>query len=118
MKNINVVSKLNNPKECNDVYIGRGSILGNPFTSKKLSKTKAKYKCATKEESIKKYNTYILDKIEKNDAEIIKELNRISNLAKVRDINLVCYCKNNNKCHGNIIKNIIIGRLIREELSQ
>ena len=35
-----------------DVYIGRGSPFGNPFTHLPLGKTQAQYQCATRTESV------------------------------------------------------------------
>lgn len=76
-----------------DVYIGRGSIYGNPYSH--LENTKATFKVATREEAVKKYEEYLLS---------------TPNLyAKLRDLvgkNLVCYC-NSNPCHGHIIKKYV-----------
>ena len=44
-----------------EFYIGRGSVLGNPYTSKKLEDTKALFQCDSREESINKYEEYLLD---------------------------------------------------------
>ena len=41
-----------------DVYIGRGSIYGNPYSH--LENTKATFKVATREEAVKKYEEYLL----------------------------------------------------------
>jgi len=42
-----------------DIYIGRGSKWGNPYTHL-LGSTKAEYRVATREESIEKYLEYII----------------------------------------------------------
>jgi len=62
-----------------DVYIGRGSIWGNPFVIGKDG---------TREEVIEKYEEYLL-----NSPELI------SRLPEVRGKTLACFCKPQ-KCHG------------------
>lgn len=101
-----VKNKHKSKKESNDIYIGRGSILGNPYTHFDLDKTKAEFQCKSREESISSYEKYIISKIESKDPEICKELNRIYFLALYQDVNLVCFCKPKS-CHGDIIKKII-----------
>lgn len=100
---ITVVNKYKHKPTEKDVYIGRGSILGNPFTSIKDRKTKAEFICNSREDSIKMFKDYLLDKIKKKDKKICDELNRIYNL---KEVNLVCFCKPKS-CHGDIIKEII-----------
>ena len=94
------------------VYVGRGSVLGNPYTSKNLDKTKAKYQCANKEEALSNYRKYLLEKIKDNDKDICDELNAIFMLAVKHKCDLVCYCAPN-KCHGDIIKEIIVDKLVK-----
>jgi len=93
------------------MYIGRGSVLGNPYTSKNLSKTKAIYQCATKEEALSNYRKYLLEKIKEKDKDICDELNTIHTLAIKHKIDLVCYCAPK-KCHGDIIKEIVTSKLV------
>lgn len=111
---ITIVNKHTHISSPYDFYCGRGSILGNPFTSKSLNKTKAQFQCKTPEESIEKYKEYLIDKINNKDKEICDELNRLYELARTGYvINLVCYCvtEKNNICHGNVIKEIIESKL-------
>jgi len=103
---IKVKNKHKSKPDKNDIYIGRGSILGNPFTHFDLNKTKAEFHCNSREESIKNFENYLIDKINKNDPKICDELNRIYLLALKQDINLVCFCKPKS-CHGDIIKKIL-----------
>lgn len=73
-----------------DVYIGRPSIWGNPFSHK--SGTLAKYKCATREEAIEKYTDWLLTQpelIEKAKSELKGKV-------------LGCWCSPN-ACHGDIL---------------
>lgn len=112
--NIIVVNKKTHEPTSSDIYIGRGSVLGNPYTSKEITKTKALYQCSNKKESIQKYKDYLLDKISNKDYDICNELNIIGNKAIDDDIYLVCYCvseKNKSSCHGFIIKEIIEERI-------
>ena len=44
-----------------DVYIGRGSIWGNPYTHIKDRETKALYIVGTRKEAISKYKEYLLN---------------------------------------------------------
>ena len=103
---INVVNKRKHTPMFNDVYIGRGSVLGNPYTSKPLGNTKAQFQCQTEEESIKLFRTYLINKIIQKDPEICDELNRIYLMAIKHDANLVCYCAPK-KCHGDVIKELV-----------
>lgn len=111
MKKITIVNKTKHPPTENDYYIGRGSVLGNPYTSKALLKTKATYQCSSRDEAIDKYAEYLNQKIIDEDSEICDELNRIYTKALKNDINLVCYCVPK-RCHGEVIKGIITGKLI------
>lgn len=50
---------VNKYKESYDIYIGRGSKWGNPYSHQ--SNTKAQYVVATREEAITKYREYLLN---------------------------------------------------------
>lgn len=103
---INVVNKHKHKKTNFDIYIGRGSSLGNPFTHLNKDDTKAQFQCETRDEAISNYDNYIRKKIFEKDELICKELNKIYLMSLRNDVNLVCYCKPKS-CHGDIIKNII-----------
>ena len=108
---INVVNKYKHEPSNNDVYIGRGSPLGNPFTgSKKVENTKATFQCSSREEAIENYEKYLRLAIYENDSYICNEMNRIWRMAKTGDVNLVCFCKPK-ACHGDIIKKLIEEKL-------
>lgn len=117
MYNIFVVNKANHSPTNNDFYIGRGSVLGNPYTSKKLDNTKALYQCSSKEESIERYEVYLRDKIESGDIVIMNEINYMLKHLKTSDINLVCYCKPND-CHGDVIKSYLLSTQINEVMKK
>jgi hypothetical protein len=85
--------------EEHDVYIGRGSIWGNPYTHK--TGTLAKYKVGTRDEAIDLYEKYI---IEGEGAHLLKHLDEL------RGKRLACFCKYSGKgkrCHGDILKKIV-----------
>lgn len=106
-----VVNKHTHIPTQNDVYVGRGSVLGNPYTSIQNQQTKAQYVCSTREESITSFYQYIQDKIKQKDKVICDELNRIWKLAKSgQNVNLVCYCTPKS-CHATIIKKILESKL-------
>ena len=77
---------MNRRKEAFDVYIGRGSIWGNPF---KIGPD------GTRKEVIEKYREYIL-----NNPELMAKLPELK--GKV----LGCYCKPK-ACHGDVLVELI-----------
>lgn len=110
---IRIVNKRTHKPTKNDFYIGRGSPLGNPYTSKN-SPTKADFTCDTPEQSVTLFEEYLIKKIKNKDVKICNELNKIWKSAKKGDVNLVCYCAKINEpfiCHGNIVKKIIEQKL-------
>lgn len=108
---ITVVNRKTHKSTENDIYVGRGSVLGNPYTSNSFQETKAEFICKTREESLQNFFKHINEKITQKDEGICSELNRIWKLAKNgHDINLVCYCAPQ-ACHATIIKNIIEDKL-------
>jgi hypothetical protein len=84
-----------------DIYIGRGSIWGNPYTHIKNKKTKANFIVKNREEAIEKYEEYLL-----NNEELFSKIHELK--GKI----LGCYCSINEKCHGDIlIKHIETNKL-------
>ena len=102
---INVVNKRYHKSTPLDVPIHRGFALGNPWTHIK-GETKALYQCETREESIEKYKVWFDEQIASKNQEVLDVLRKIYKMAKVGDVNLVCYCFPL-KCHGQIIKNYV-----------
>lgn len=107
---INVVNKYKHTPGPNDFYIGRGSALGNPFTSIKDRKTKAEFVCESREESVEAFREYLTDNIAVKNPEITNALNKIWLKAKKGDLNLVCYCKPKS-CHGDVSKEFVEEKL-------
>jgi len=101
-----------------DFYIGRGSVLGNPFTHLPPSVIKMRYRdfvkfVPTREDAITAYRKYLLDKLDSKDKAICDAMNVIYKMAKTGDVNLLCYCVPK-LCHGEIIKEIIEKQLRNE----
>lgn len=75
-----------------DIYIGRGSKWGNPFTH--LKSKIAKYKVATRENAINEYAKWI-----------IGQQDLLSALPELKNKVLGCFCKPAS-CHGDILKEL------------
>ena len=84
------------------IYIGRscygykGSVLGNPY---------AIGKDGDRDEVIKKYREWLWNRYQEKGS-VYEELLRLSEIAKKRDLVLVCWCKPK-ACHGDVIKRCI-----------
>lgn len=83
-------------REDHDVYIGRPSKWGNPFSHK--DNTLAKYKTETREEAIEKYREYILHRKDLLDC-----------LHELRGKILGCWCAPK-PCHGDVLIELIMER--------
>lgn len=82
-------------KEKCDVYIGRGSKWGNPFTHITNKKTLAEHVVASRKEAIDNYRDYLL-----NNTELL------NSLEELRGKTLGCFCKPKS-CHGDIILELL-----------
>jgi hypothetical protein len=78
-------------KESYDVYIGRPSEWGNPFTHIRDRETRAEFVVKTREEAISRYREWIL-----LQPDLIKKLETL------RGKTLGCWCKPKS-CHGDVI---------------
>lgn len=76
-------------KESYDVYIGRPSKWGNPYSHKEG--TLAEFKVASRKEAIDKYEEYLLQNNELMDS-----------LHEIKGKTLGCWCKPK-RCHGEIL---------------
>lgn len=84
---------VNKYKEPFDVYIGRGSVWGNPFSH--LPETKALYKVETREEAVANYKEYLWHQM--REGFITHDM-----LTSLTGKRLGCYCKPKS-CHGDVI---------------
>lgn len=89
---------VNIKKEPCDVYIGRGSMFGNPFTHLPLENTKALYKVPTIDDAIECYREYFANRIMTDDR-------FLKAVVKLKGKKLGCFC--NEKCHGYVIKEFL-----------
>lgn len=80
-------------KDKYDVYIGRPSKWGNPYSHK--DDTIAEFKVDTVDEAIKKYEEYLL-----NNHELMKSL------PELKYKKIACWCITK-KCHGYILKKYV-----------
>jgi len=87
-----------------DVYCGRGSVLGNPFSHKEG--TKAQFVVESRDEAVEAYRTYFKKQMETNTA-FLNEMRRIYRIAKKQEVNLVCYCAPLN-CHCNVLRGFLL----------
>jgi hypothetical protein len=81
-------------KEAFDIYIGRPSKWGNPFSSR--DGTLAKYKVSTRGECITRYEEYIRETPE-----------LFNSLHELKDKVLGCHCKPK-ACHGDVLQRMVI----------
>lgn len=72
-----------------DVYIGRGSKWGNPYSH--LDSAIAEYRVETREEAIDKYREWIVEQPELMDS-----------LHELKGKTLCCFCKPA-PCHGDVL---------------
>lgn len=81
-------------KEQYDVYIGRPSRWGNPFSEK--SQTLAEFRVESREDAIAMYETWI-----RTQPDLMADLHTLR--GKV----LGCWCKPKNPCHGDVLVRLI-----------
>jgi hypothetical protein len=109
---ITVVNKRTHVPTDRDVYVGRGSALGNPYTHR--SGTKALFICSTREVAIDLCRDWLLTQVQEKNPAVCAALNDIYRMAKTGDVNLVCYCAPK-ACHGDVIKALIEAKLKKTE---
>jgi len=84
-------------KEPHDIYIGRPSKWGNPFTHIADKKTLAKYIVNNRDEAINAYEEWITE----GDGRHL-----LADLHELKDKTLGCWCKPK-RCHGDILVKLI-----------
>jgi hypothetical protein len=84
-------------KETYDVYIGRPSKWGNPFTHKKDKNTLAKYVVKDRNEAIESYRKWITE----GDGMYL-----LNDLEELKGKTLACWCKPLS-CHGDILLELL-----------
>lgn len=103
--------------EVNNYYIGRPSILGNPFSHNGVRTVFKTLTFKTREEAIEAYEKYF-DKMYGKDEEFTKAFDEIyEHYKNGEDIYLQCFCKPK-ACHGDIIANKLQRKLIKEKMKE
>ena len=98
------------------IYRG-GSVLGNPYTDKPLSKTLAVYQVRNRDEAIDRYGSYF-DIQYGHNKEFTELIDEIYHLYKNgEDVYLECYCSPL-RCHGDIIVEKLQKRLLKEKINE
>jgi len=113
---IKVIHKKDSDNHDNVIYIGRGSALGNPYTSIQGRDTLAKFVVGSRKESIESFRKYLLECIEKKEEKVCNLLNQIYTLAQEKEVCLSCYCKPKS-CHGDVIKEVVEMKIKEKSLS-
>lgn len=92
MRHLTMSKVVHYKKEPCDVYIGRPTIWGNPFSHKEG--TLAKFKVATRDEAVEKYREYLLSSPE-----------LMARLPELKGKVLGCWC-HPQKCHGDVLSEL------------
>lgn len=101
----------------NVFYIGRGSVLGNPWTHIKDKKTLAKFVVKDRDTAIDNYDHYF-DVMYGSDVKFTEAVDKIYEAYKAgEDVYLECFCKPL-RCHGDIIADKLTQRLVRERIKE
>lgn len=92
-----ITTVVNMRREKYDVYIGRPSKWGNPFTHHRVSSTLAQWQVGSREEAIAKYREWI------QTQPIL-----MAALEELRGKRLGCYCAPFS-CHGHVLAELADG---------
>lgn len=110
--NIKLVNIKNHIPTEYDFYIGRPSILGNPYSHKEHSI--ADVIVDSTNESIDLYKKYFYGRIESGDKDFIDKLDKMYDFYKEHGkLNICCFCFPK-RCHGDIIKEYLENKLRNE----
>ena len=113
LQQLKIVNKYRHEPTSDDVYIGRGSLFGSPYSHLPSEKENVTL-CDTREEAIDAYKKYFHDIIDscgckhKQFKGQLREM--IVKLKLGGEINLICFCKPK-ACHGDVIKDYILTQL-------
>jgi len=82
-----------------EVYIGRGTSLGNPYEMENQSQEERDRVCG-------EYESWLKVRLADKESEQYKELWRLFHIAKKKDLHLLCWCAPL-RCHGDFVKKIL-----------
>lgn len=104
---ITVVNKTKHLSTPHDVFVGRGSPLGNVYDFKGSSHPQVKHVVSTRLEAVQENDKHLQKSILDGDPEICDAINElIIKHKKGEPINLVCYCAPN-FCHADNIQRYV-----------
>lgn len=106
MDKIKITKIVNMKNEPYDVYIGRGSKWGCPYTIIKDRPTLASEIVDSKEEALSKYKEYVLA-----SPELMESLDELEGKT------LGCFCKPE-KCHGDILLELLTKKKLQKMLKK
>ena len=115
--------KLNEEHVGNNVFdVSRPNIFGNPFTHIKNKSTLAQIVVKTREKAVELYDKYF-DKMMTDESEVgdkfREEFDRMYNACLENDsVYIGCYCKEDETCHGDIIRKKLMQRILKEKLKK
>lgn len=111
---ITVVNKRFHKPTKNDIYCGRGSVLGNPFT---INNKDSLSNVGSRTKAIEYFKFYLDNKLAAKNKNICDAMNKIYLRAKNGDVNLVCYCAPK-ACHCDYIKSLVEEQLPKNRIIQ
>jgi hypothetical protein len=101
----------------NNFYIGRPSILGNPFSHNGVRSVFKTLTFKTREQAIEAYDKYF-DAMYGKDEDFTKAFDEIyEHYKNGEDIYLQCFCKPL-PCHGDVIADKLQRKLIKEKIGE
>lgn len=109
------ITEENHDEDPNNYFIYRPSILSNPYTHIKDKKTLAKYVVKTREEALKRYETYF-DAMYSGNKPFRNLVDDIYEKYKSGEtVYLGCFC-HPLPCHGDIIAEKLQQRLLKDKI--
>lgn len=111
--------KLNEEHYGDNVFdVSRPNLFGNPYTHIRNRDTLAQVKVKTRDEAIGMYSAYFDRMVEENET-FRSEWDRMYDAYKTCDtIYIGCYCKLDERCHGDIIRQKLIQRSMKEKVAK
>lgn len=86
------------------IYIGRGSIYGNPFTHLPIKNTKASVQVGSIDESVDAYEEWLLGNPKWSHVEQIRRIQILELIPCLKDFDILgCFCRPRHRCHGDVL---------------
>lgn len=90
-----------------DVYIGRPTVFGNPYTHLPSKNTLAKYQVATRDEAVDAYKPWLLGLLNSDEFAWLSFVDLVQRYHSGEHVVLICYCSPE-RCHGDVLKDLVI----------